>query len=247
MYRAFGFFVALAVVYGVVVGLGRVPEALAHVELFRVSDFRVEGNRYLPDGEAVAASGIPMTANVWDDLEPYATKLRRHPLVHEAKVKRRLPGTLVLQVSERRPVALLPTPALVPVDAQGQVLPIDPALHRLDLPLIQPFPPGRTQAGLTPAQIRSLAAEMGRLTETEPAFMTRISEVAYDSRGDIVVRLADLDVELHFTAPLAPRRLLEGLAALTDAAGRRPDVTVEAIDLRYADQVVVRFSPNGRT
>ncbi|MEX0979882.1 MAG: FtsQ-type POTRA domain-containing protein [Gemmatimonadota bacterium] len=245
MRSVLGLLVAGVVIAGIALGLARVPRVLAHVELFRVSDFQVVGSRYLSDEEAVAAVAVPSGASVWDDLEPFAARLRAHPLVQDARVERKLPGTLVLRVVEREPVVLMPTPALVPLDAGGRMLPIDPALHRLDLPLIQPFRASGTTE-LTPAEIRALVEEMARLTVAEPDFMMRVSEAAYDPRGDVRVRLADPEIEVYFRAPLSPQRLLEGLAALGDATERRPPDRISAIDLRYADQVVVRFSPNGR-
>ena len=79
---------------------------------------------------------IPPHASVWDDTSEWEKRLETHPLVMNAKIHRRFPGTLLLEIEECEPVALFPSPTLVPVDGTGRILPIDPTLHRLDLPLI---------------------------------------------------------------------------------------------------------------
>lgn len=244
MRKALGILLVVTVASGIAVGLSRVPEALAKVEFFRVTDFRVEGARYLTEIEAIATVALPEDYSVWDDLDLLESNLRKHPLVLEAKVRRKLPETLVLHVKEREPVALIPMPALVPVDDRGRELPIDPSLHKLDLPLIQPFRSSGMATPLTPAQIRVLAEEIARLGHVDPDFVMSISEIAFDERGDVVVRLGDAAVEMLFKPPLAPQRLQEGLLVLSDAIERRPRSIVRAVDLRYADQVVVRFSQN---
>ncbi|HSR42630.1 MAG TPA: FtsQ-type POTRA domain-containing protein, partial [Longimicrobiales bacterium] len=140
--------------------VARVPEALAGVDAFRVKEIRLEGHRFLTHEEAVRALSVSSGSSLWDDLEPLEERLRGHPLVRDARIRRRLPSTLILEVEERAPVALVPTPDLVPVDASGGTLPLDPAVHRLDLPLVHPFRErGRPDSRLAPDELRSLARE----------------------------------------------------------------------------------------
>lgn len=221
----------------------RVPEALARVEFFEVREIRLEGARWLTPEEATRTLALPAGTNLWEDPGPWAERLREHPLVAEVRPRRRLPGTLVLQVTERQPVALLPFPALEPVDGEGRRLPIDPARHRLDLPLVQLRVEGaRDGRTLTPARLRALTSELERLARVEPDFLAAVSEVAMEETGDVVARLVQPAVAVHFRPPLSSRRLQEGWVVLEDAVRRRPDLRVQALDLRFADQVVVRFA-----
>jgi hypothetical protein len=252
-----------AVVGGSVLAWQHAPEALASSALFQVSEIRFEGARYLDGNDALPIATLPEGFSVWSDLESVAGRVRAHPLVAEARVRRRLPSTLVVEVREREPVGLLPTPTLVPVDAEGRRLPIDPALHRLDLPLLrpraEPVPPGSPsqgpgavppagapagEEGLTPAQLRILAGEVARLTHLEPVLWTTVSEASLDPWGDVVIRIAEPRTAFHFRPPLTAGRLHEGLRVLADALDREPGRTPAAIDLRFADQVVVRYSPS---
>jgi hypothetical protein len=155
------------------------------------------------------------------------------------RISRRIPGRLVVHVTEREPVALLPNPTLVPLDGEGLFLPIDPAAHRLDLPLIHPRsdPAGRGPL-LTAAQLRSLVGELAAIGEIDPEVGAAISDVAFDPWGDVMARL-ESGVLLYYRPPLTARRLQEGLVVLADVRERHPERTPAAVDLRFADQVVV--------
>jgi cell division septal protein FtsQ len=229
-------------------GVGsKVPEALARVDYFEIHTIRVEGARWLTDADAEAAVGLAPGTNLWEDASVWVERLRAHPLVLEARARRRPPGTLLFEVTEREPVALLPTPGLEPVDSEGRRLPIDPVIHRLDLPLVRPAQlADRDSRPLTPLQLRTLTTELARLAEVEPAVVAGLSDVGMDDQGDVVARFVDPEVTLRFRIPLATRRLREGWTVLEDARRRRPDQRVESLDLRFAEQVVVRFARGNR-
>lgn len=219
-------------------GAVALPEALAEMELFQVTGYRLEGASYLTLEDAVSAAAVPDGASIWDGAEAWETALEAHPLVRDARIGRRPPGTLVLRVTERAPVALVPSPTLEPVDVTGTRLPIDPAMTRLDLPVIRPWVHGDSR--LTPEQLRALAQEVVRLADADPGFFGVLSDVARDERGDVVVTAGDPGVTFRYRPPLAAQRLKEGLLVLDDAL-RRSARTPRTIDLRYVDQVVVRF------
>ena len=237
-------------------GVTRVTQSLAQVEQFHVRNVELEGSRYLARDEVLAFIGLSAELSVWDDLEPVAARLRSHPLLLEARVGRRLPSTLVFTVTEREPVALFPTPVLAPVDREGRRLPIDPSEHPLDLPLLHPRedgwngveaggtrPTGIDDGTLSPVPLRILAGEISRLGTMEPDVAASLSDVAMDRWGDVILRLSDPSVEIRYRPPLSPARLREGLQVLGDALDRAPDRRPRAVDLRFEDQVVVRYLP----
>lgn len=242
MHKRIGFFILVVLTMVLTLGAPKVMETIAGLKLFRVDEVVVEGNRYLTSEEVKELAAIEPEAGIWDEKGPIEARIQEHPTVLDARVKRRLFGKLILEVTERSPVGLLPDPVLVPVDVEGQVLPIDPVKHRLNLPLIHPVRAGarREEAELTPAQLRTLAAELGRVGELDPDVLSTVSEVSMDAWGDLGLYLADPRVVLFYRPPLTAKVLRDGLTVLADAMRRNPDRRVTAIDLRYADQVVVR-------
>lgn len=250
MKTALTFVLMILLVVALAASFSRVPEALARMETFRITEIRVEGNRFLTREDALKTLGIAPSASVWDDLDAWEAQLRGHPLVEDVRIARRLPGTLVLEITEPTPVALVPNPTLEPVDASGRFLPVDPAQHRLDLPLMALA--GGTKRG-TPsaAERRLMAGEIARMAQQEPEFLSRVSEVTLHPRGDLRAQfwrrdptreIWDLPVNLLFRPQLPSRRIQEGLRVLKDALSRFGGAEIVDLDLRYEDQVVVRLN-----
>lgn len=220
-------------VAGAALGARRLRPALAGLEQFRVTAVELEGARYLTLEEAVEAAAVPPDASVWDDRTPWVEALRSHPLVSSARIRRRLPGTLVLVVEEREPVALVPTPTLEPVDVEGRVLPVDPLAHQMDLPLL------RVDLRDLP-RVRLLTGELARLGSVDPAFLGGVSEVSADDGGELRAVWGVPMVTFRFRVSAPSLRFREGMQALSDAV-ERLNVVPTVVDLRWADQVVVGF------
>ena len=225
--------------WGLFWAMPRLPGALAEVDWFRVRSLRVEGLRYLTATEVEITAGVSKVANLWDDTAPVEARLRAHPLIRAVEVTRRLPGTLVVEVEERVPVGFVPTPTLQPVDRDGHRLPLDPAHHPLDLPVIRPEHPVRGSPA--PAAIASVAREAAHLAEVDPEFWAGISVVTENGSHDFALEWGDPSVRLHYLIPLTQVRVREALAVLADAADRTGGQLPATIDLRFADQVVVRW------
>ena len=225
--------------WGLSWAIPRLPGALDDVDWFRVRSLRIEGLRYLTAPEVEIAAAVPKAANLWDDTGPVVARLRAHPLIRAVAVTRRLPGTLVVEVEERVPVGLVPTPTLQPVDRDGHPIPLDPVRHPLDLPVIRP---GRGVQGTpAPAAIAAAAREAARLAEVDPAFWAGVSVVTENGSRDVVLEWGDPAVRLRYRIPLAQVRVREALAVLADAADRTGGQLPATLDLRFVDQVVVRW------
>ena len=217
-----------------------IREAIIGMEAFRVTEVQVRGLRHVERQEVLDIMDLGSEASVWEPRDVWEARLVEHPLIRAVRSQRVLPGTLRVDVVERRPVALVPTPTLEPVDAEGVLLPIDPVAHRLDLPVLG----GRTRvargARIVPARLRRLAGEVSRLGEAEPTLMGMVSEVWWSDDNTLAARWSKPQVDLLLRPGTAPVRLREGLAVLAEALTRVPDRPPGTVDLRYADQVVVR-------
>jgi hypothetical protein len=247
MYKGLGLFLTVTVAMMMVLGAPKFAGALSDLDLFRVVETTVEGAELLTHDEVRAAAAIPSGASVWDDLEAPAARLEAHPLILGARVRRRLPRGLLLEIRERAPVALLPSPTLTPVDRDARPIPVSPAGRRMDLPIIQP----RSEASgedraLTPTQLQALTSELERLGASDPAVLASVSEILMDSWGAVLLHLEQPRVALRYHPPLFPERLEEGLRALEDALEREPGRELVSVDLRFTDQVVVGFSSSSR-
>jgi len=227
---------------GLWTGGSRVAVAAADLDTFRVTDVEIAGLESIKRGEVLDLLALTDESSVWTPTDTWEQRLAPHPLLKEAHVRRRIPGTLLVTVVERRPVVLVPTPTLEPVDGEGVRLPLDPGERRLDLPVLETDLRPARGARLLPARDRMLAAEVARLMEADTTFLQMVSEVSLRDRETLVARWSEPRVEFLLTPGAPARRLREGLTAFADALGRDPERVPTVIDLRFADQVVVRHT-----
>jgi cell division septal protein FtsQ len=221
-------------------GATRLPGVLGDMDLFRVRDVQIHGVRYLDRAEALARLGVTAETSVWGDVDAWSAALESHPLVKSARVTRRIPGRLDVAVVERVPVALVASPTFEVVDGEGARLPLDPARHHLDLPILNLTGRASPESRLLPERVRILAREVARLGGADTTFLRMASEVSWRAPGSLSVRWTRPEVDLLLPVGAPVTRLREGLVALADAMARRPGDAPVTIDLRYADQVVVR-------
>jgi len=219
---------------------GQVAERAADLDTFRVTAVEITGLESVDRGEVLALLDVTRESSVWTDTETWESRLLAHPLVRDAQVRRRIPGTLLVHLVERHPVALAPTPTLEAVDRDGVRLPMDPAGQRMDLPILGTATVPAHGSRLLPSGDRRLVAEVARLMDADTAFLQMVSEVSFRDEETLVARWSEPDVEFLLTPGAPARRLREGLTVLADALGRTPGQVPMVIDLRFADQVIVR-------
>jgi cell division septal protein FtsQ len=119
---------------------GAVP-LLRSLSFFEVRRLELIGGRYLTPAAVAGALAVRPGTSVFDELGSLEVKARALPGVVEAKVSRRIPGTIRVTVREAEPVALAERGGrLVLLDASGRVLPFDPTQPAADLPIAEVDP-----------------------------------------------------------------------------------------------------------
>jgi cell division septal protein FtsQ len=225
--------VAVAAAYG--------PGWLRHMDIFRVRRVEVVGNRYLDAGTALRVSGIRPGDNVFDDLSQVRDRLLKLRMVRAVRVQRRLPGTVVIRITEVAPIALVPLPELQPVDGDGRVLPVDPAGLSIDLPVVDVETTADADGRLKDTTAVALIHFLAGMRQEAPRILARVSTVK--RRADGVTLTLRRPEDARVVLPARPRRLhyVELQAALNDLAARGELDHVRAIDLRYRDQAIIAF------
>ncbi len=200
------------------------PRALAQFDYFHVRRVEITGVRYAKATELVRALGVDTMQSVWQDMIPLATRVARHPLVASAAVERKLPGTLIVHVVERVPVALIVSAGMLrPTDLTGQVLPIDPARISVDAPV----------AATADTVLLRLLDE---LRVEAPTLYARITEARRDASGQVRLQLGLTTVRANSEVTVA--RVRDILPVEADLA--RNHLRAVELDLRFRDQVIAR-------
>ncbi len=210
-----------------------VPRVLSALDYFHVQTVQLEGARYLTPTAVIAALGADTSASVFDDPRKFQAKVESLPLVATARVRRRLPGTLVVTIVERTPVALIATPdGFRGVDSAGTRLPIDPAVTAFDAPVVLP-PSGARDSSAD----RRLYNLLGAVRATDPTLFDAIEDVR---------RVSATEWQLHttrhlvrFTPQVTLGRLGDIFPVEQNLAHRR--IRAAELDLRFRNLVIARL------
>jgi cell division protein FtsQ len=196
----------------------------------RINDIIIEGRGNTPEPVLRAALGVNKGDPIIGfSLEQARVRIEKLPWVAHATVERRLPGTIVIALSERRPFAIWQNQGrYLLIDRDGQPVTDEQVAKFRDLPLI--VGPGAPEAA------RVL---LDALTE-RPAIQGRVVAAMRISERRWNLRMKNgtdiLLPEGHEIAALDRLLQLQQETALLD----RP---LEAIDMRLGDRLVLRPQP----
>jgi len=107
-------------------------------DFFLVKDIRFEGLSNVAENEVLKLSGTVKGENIFlVDTGALAARVKLHPLIEQAEVQKKYPGTLIVKVSERLPAALVNNnDAMVEVDSEGIILRFYDTWPQKDRPVI---------------------------------------------------------------------------------------------------------------
>ena len=213
--------------------------------LLRVSRIAVKGNVRLSSGEVQAlVDDLRGTSILRADLDAFRQRLVESPWVAEVALRRVLPSTIEVFVSERRPVGLCRLgQELYLVDESGTVIDQFGAQYaEFDLPIIDGLvahPNTReSSSGSIDPERAGLAAQVIAALDRSPEIGKRLSQVDVSNAHDAVVLLEGDAALLH----LGEDRFLERVQAYLDlsSALRERVRGIDYVDLRFEHRVYVR-------
>jgi cell division protein FtsQ len=259
--------VAPAIRYGVAsvvvaFALYRGARVSANAHLLKVDRIVVHGNERLSRGEVLAVlSGLRGESLLWTDLDAWRRRLLASPWVRDAALRRSLPSTVEVVVSERQPIGIarINGGEMYLVDERGVIIDqYGPQYADFDLPIID---------GLETTAGRAVSATSGSgsgapdsLTDERRAELAARLMASLRARPQVARRVSQIDVtDLHNATvilggdpaviQLGEDQFLPRLQSYLDLAAalreRVPDI--DYVDLRFDDRIYVRptFAPHG--
>jgi cell division protein FtsQ len=213
-----------------------------HATALQVRRITVHGNVRISSGEVQAiVDGLRGSSILTADLTGYRRRLMESPWVADVAMRRVLPSTVEVFVSERRPMGLcrLGT-ALYLIDPNGTLIDeFGPQYAEFDLPIIDGLvrAPNTGQPTIDEARAE-LAARVIEALSARKDIAQRISQIDVRDPHDAVVLLQDDAALLH----LGEEKFLERVQSYVDLAPalrqRVPDI--DYVDLRFDERVYVR-------
>jgi cell division protein FtsQ len=213
--------------------------------LLRVSRIAVKGNVRLSSGQVQAlVEDLRGTSILRVDLDAFRQRLVDSPWVADVALRRVLPSTIEIFVSERRPVGLCRLgQELYLVDETGVLIDqFGPQYAEFDLPIIDGLvsaPPGRGNAQPSiDAGRAELASRVIASIARNQEISGRLSVVDVSNARDAVVLLEGDGALLH----LGDDQFLERVIAYLDLASTLRDrvADIDYVDLRFDQRVYVR-------
>ena len=213
-----------------------------HASVLQVRRIAVHGNVRISSGEVQAiVDGLRGTSIITADLTGYRSRLMESPWIADVALRRVLPSTVEIFVSERRPVGLCRLGStLYLVDAGGTLIDeFGPLYSECDLPIIDGLvaSPHSGQPTIDPARA-DLAARVLDALAARKDIAQRVSQIDVRDLHDAVVMLQDDPALLH----LGEEKFLERLQSYVDLAQRRREQVsdIDYVDLRFGERVYVR-------
>jgi cell division protein FtsQ len=220
----------------------RVLDLVVSASALQVRRISVHGNVRLSAGEVQTLAGdLRGTSILTADLPAYRRRLLRSPWVADVALRRVLPSTVEVFVSERRPMGLCRMGNQVYlVDRFGVVIDeFGPQYAEFDLPIIDGLvrPPSSGEPALDERRA-DLAARVIDAMASRKDLAQRVSQIDVGDLHDAVVLLDGDPALLH----LGEDRFLDRLQSYVDVAtalrDRVPDI--DYVDLRFDERMYVR-------
>lgn len=226
--------VALAVIGFLFAAAGRVVVGAGSLRIDRIT---VLGVDHLSKADVLAlVSDLPGQSILRADLAGARRRLMASPWVADAVLRRRLPASVDIVITEQHPVAIGRLHGeLYLVDDRGRVIdPFGPKYAAFDLPIVDGLA-GRDGA-IDPRRI-DLAAQVIRSVARRPDIAKHVSQIDVSDLADAVV-LLDTDSAL---LRIGDREFLERLQSYMELAPRLRESApvIDYVDLRYGSKVFV--------
>ncbi|OFW12631.1 MAG: hypothetical protein A3F70_16005 [Acidobacteria bacterium RIFCSPLOWO2_12_FULL_67_14] len=233
---------------GLAYGAYRLAVTVVSADALTVSRITVSGNARLARGDVLSLlEGLQGRNMLLVRLDEWRSRLLASPWVADAALRRVLPGTIDVFISERQPIGIARFgEALHLIDQHGTVIDeFGPRHASLDLPVIDGLtPPDGAATGPDVDQDRALlAARLLGSLQGRPDLAARVSEVDVSDARDAVVILKGDTTLIRVGDDQFAERLQSYLDLAPALRERVPQM--DYIDLRFGERVYVRPLKSG--
>jgi cell division protein FtsQ len=211
----------------------------------KVASISVDGARSMSKSALAKLAGVDLNAPLYGfDLNNVKRRIMAEPLLKDVQLNREYPGSLVIAVSEREPVAALNCGQMRFVDEEGVVLPYLDGDRKLDLPVIIGIDGIQAEKVGKPIMNKELFTALEIIRQAQMLDSTiyhMISELDMNRGGDIRINSLDAGIPVILGRDDIPKKLLLFETFWTNFVNTGYAQKLKYVDLRFEDQVVVKW------
>lgn len=216
----------------------------------RVRSVIVVGLNIVPPAEIATLTGISRGQKLFGvDLGTVRRNVEQHPFVRSASVERDAPDRIIITIDEREPVAAIMADRMMYLDSEATVLPAVRSDQVFDLPVITgSFPLGAPGKRINAAAVHEALDLLVTARRCGEETYRRISEIHVQDQREMLVYTAEYGIPIIMGRGDVAEKLLKLDAFWDQVIGSRGPQGLQYVDLRFQDQVVVRWTGgHGRT
>jgi cell division protein FtsQ len=215
----------------------------------RIERIAIQGNRQLAARDmATLLRGLRGSNIMQADLDGWRTRLLRSPWIKDAALRRILPSTIELAITEREPLGLgRLNDHLYLVSTDGTIIDEYSSKYAaFDLPIIDGLNAANHDGLLVDETRSALAADVLKHLHQSSDLAGRVSQMDVSNPDDAVVLLADDPARVHLGHEQFAERLRAYLELAPTLRARVP--AIDYVDLRFDTRIFVRpIATNGRS
>jgi cell division protein FtsQ len=239
---------ALFLLVVILVVLARGRTVMAQFGVLQVDRVVVHGNQRLSKGEVLAVlNGLRGESLFWTDLDAWRLRLMSSPWVRDAALRRSLPSTVDVMISERQPIGLSRLrDDLYLIDERGVVIDqYGPQYADLDLPIIDGLAISPVVGSATDGARADLAARVIAAVRSKPELARRLSQLDVSDVHNASVILSGDPAVLY----LGDDQFLQRLQSYIELAPALHERVAEMdyVDLRFDERIYVRPASGARS
>ena len=210
-----------------------------------VDTVTVEGNRIVEANEVLQLAHVKTGTPMYDvDLTAIQKDVATNFFIKDAIVERDLPSTIRITVVERAPIAMVNRGTILYLDDEGVVLPHSISKETFDLPMLSGVPSGVALSVGTTVKHPDVQEALQILAASKAVnkeLYHLISEIRLRNGGDLVLYAAERGVPIIFGHGAVADKMVRLEAFWNEVVRERGSQQLQYVDLRFDDQIVVRW------
>jgi len=205
-----------------------------------VEKVEVEGNILISAEAIIKESGIKISSGLYDyDLKDIEKRIEKNSYVKKAIVQRELPSIISIKVIERKPLAIYSSGDLFYIDEEKKIMKYNLHHELLDLPVITGI---KIDTNMKSEILDTLIFTLKTLREKYINLYNQISEINILNQKEMIFYSNNFCVPIIVGSDNILHKI-ENLDAFWKTYSIFENLNnINSIDLRFNDQVVVRWN-----